>query len=386
MSILLKEAAAAAKAAKAIFEKADREGREMTAEEKVEFQAKYSEATSKKSAHDTAVKSEASKDASVLAQAKALADLVGGPGQPPGGGRHWAKDAALEVNRQMRRADGQKAVVTGTYGIPNVIDADVVSIGRVPTSLLDLLDVVGAKSDGSGGNTFSYLRQTVRTNNAAVVADNATKPTSVATKEEIEDRFRVIAHLSEAIPKRYFDDDRDLESWLESEMEYMLLRALEAEILSGDGTGEHFTGILETSGIVTQAFSNSMFESARKAKTTLVSSGYAPTAYVLNPVEDEAADLAQDAQDRFYADGPFASGARTLWGLPRVVSTAVPAGTILLGDWKLAQLIVREDAELSVDASGVLFEKNQVKLRYEGRYGLAVKQPAAFAEIAATGV
>jgi len=29
----------------------------------------------------------------------------------------------------------------------------------------------------------------------------------------------------------------------------------------------------------------------------------------------------------------------------------------------------------------VLFEKNQVKLRYEGRYGFAVLRPSAFVEI-----
>lgn len=44
---------------------------------------------------------------------------------------------------------------------------------------------------------FSYLRQTVRTNNAAPVATGALKPTSISTLARVESRLRVIAHLSD---------------------------------------------------------------------------------------------------------------------------------------------------------------------------------------------
>lgn len=67
------------------------------------------------------------------------------------------------------------------------------------------------------GNSFSFLRQTVRTNSAAPVADVALKPTSVYSLAEIEDRVRVIAHLSEPVPERYFADLSALEDFLRSE-------------------------------------------------------------------------------------------------------------------------------------------------------------------------
>jgi hypothetical protein len=46
--------------------------------------------------------------------------------------------------------------------------------------------------------------------------------------------------------------------------------------------------------------------------------------------------------------------------VPIVATTAVAAGTAVLGDWNYLQLIVREDAQLAVDQSGTLFQTNPV--------------------------
>ncbi|MFF1883546.1 phage major capsid protein [Pseudarthrobacter sp. NPDC058196] len=70
-----------------------------------------------------------------------------------------------------------------------------------------------------------------------------------------------------------------------------------------------------------------------------------------------------------------------LWKVPRVPTTAVPAGTTLLGDWQQAQVIVREDATLALDRPGVNFTKNLMTMRLEGRFGFAVKRPNAFVEV-----
>jgi hypothetical protein len=59
----------------------------------------------------------------------------------------------------------------------------------------------------------------------------------------------------------------------------------------------------------------------------------------------------------------------------------VSVGSAIAGDWRYAELVVRQDATLDIDTSGTLFTKNQARLRYEGRYGLAVKRPAAFASV-----
>jgi hypothetical protein len=42
---------------------------------------------------------------------------------------------------------------------------------------------------------------------------------------------------------------------------------------------------------------------------------------------------------------------------------------------------VRADASVRADGSGDPFQKDQVQLRYEGRYGFGVLRPSAIAEV-----
>lgn len=58
-----------------------------------------------------------------------------------------------------------------------------------------------------GQPEFAYLRQTVRTNNAAVVAEGAAKSTSVYSLTRSEDKPDVVAHLSEGVPRYWFTDN-----------------------------------------------------------------------------------------------------------------------------------------------------------------------------------
>lgn len=378
---LLAKAADAAKAARTIAEKAHAENRPLSTSERAQFDAKFREATETKAAADRA-----KTDESVMTQANDLARLIGMPhGAGGSAGSHWAKDSAERIFKAMPGPDGQKALVSGTVGVANVIDPEVVRIGTVPTAILDLMEKIPDTSPGMGGNTFSYLRETVRTNNAAPVADGALKPTSVFTAAEVEDRYRVIAHLSEPTPIRYFTDYSLLEDFLRAEMEYGLELALEAQVVSGAGTGENFTGLLNTSGTLSvAAVTGDLIATLRKAITQLQVNGTpGPTAFVLNPTDAEKLDLVREGAStgQYLLGGPGSKTDQTLWSIPRVASTAVTAGTAILGDWNYAKLIVREGANVALDFSGDNFTKNLATMRVEGRYGLAIKRPAAFAKI-----
>jgi hypothetical protein len=67
--------------------------------------------------------------------------------------------------------------------------------------------------------------------------------------------------------------------------------------------------------------------------------------------------------------------------IKRVVSTSIPVGTALLGDFSKLKIFVRRDATLALDSSGTLFTSNQFVARAEGRYGIGVLRPSAFAKI-----
>lgn len=418
----LKAAALAeVQAAGAIAEKADAERRSLTAPELAQHQAHM-----KKGQELLDRLTTDNRDREVTAAAKSLAAEIGGraPDGAPGpgyNGHHYGrKDPQMKTTaewgaaalKSVRTAAGTeragvKALVSGTIGVADPISPEVVAMPSAPRTLLDLLrggtgqDGTEAEpyryesseqhagslvyGDGDGrGNTYSFLRQTVRENNAAPVADGALKPTSLYSLEEVEGRYRVIAHLSEPVPQRFFHDDGSLGTFLAREMANGLAEELEAQALNGDGVGENFTGILSTSGIQSQAWAGDLFTTTRKALTSLQAYGVTPTAWALNPMDAELFDLAREGagDGAFLLGGPgTAAGTAALWALPRVTSVAVPRGTGVLADWNSARLLTRQDATLHVDAGGEHFTHNTAQFRLEGRYGLAVQRPAGFVSV-----
>lgn len=344
----------------------------------------------------------------------ALGGPVGSKSVEPVGRKAWGKTALKSVREAMGRQDGSKALVSGSVTLSNPVSPGVTPLGAVPTSVLDLLrgenpagmtdadygaELAGYRpthesgqqleasilngGNGGGGNTYTFLRQTVRDSKAGPVADGAQKPTSIYTFEEIEDRYRVIAHLSEPVPLRFFHDDRALGDFLANEMGYGLEVATEGQALTGDGTGENFTGILNTGGILAQAWAVDLLTTLRKAVTALQVSGVDPSALVLHPTDAERVDLLREGEGtgKYLIGDPAGDAAQALWRVPRVTSVAVPVGTAVLGDWEGAELLPRQEATLHVDTGGALFDKNQARFRVESRSGLAVKRPGAFVKV-----
>lgn len=412
---LREEALAAGHAAYGVTHRAVDENREMTPTEKAEHERYLKKAREAKERLDHTIR-----DQDVHTQAKALAAEIGGAPNTsttsPNGSPMTAMKSRAEWGatalKSVRTAAGTeragiKALVSGTIGVPDPISPEVVAMPSEPRTILDLLRGGTGTSDGNAaytyetaehhagslvygdgdgrGNTYSFLRQTVRENNAAPVADGAQKPTSLYTLEEVEGRYRVIAHLSEPVPQRYFHDDASLGTFLATEMANGLEDALQAQALNGNGTGENFTGILHTSGIQAQAWAGDLFKTTRQALTKLQVYGITPTAWALNPVDAETFDLLREGtagDGAFLLGGPGTSAGTTgLWNLPRVASTAVPQGSAVLADWTAARLLTRQEATLHVDAGGVHFHENTAQFRLEGRYGLAVQRPAAFVSV-----
>lgn len=381
---LKNSAAAAAKRAREIAEKADGENRSLTAAEESDYRKAMGEARHHLDRLET-VKSEEA----IMTDIRALADEL--DGRAPGGqGRRkslhspWAKATAERISRAMTaEADGQKALVSGSIGVPVPIETGIVAMSDTPRTLLELIPVRPLTGGFGTGNSFNFLRQTVRNHQASVVPDGAVKPTSIYTIQEIEDRVRVLATLSEPVPERYLADYGNLEDFLASEMEAGIQLALEDQVLNGDGTGENLMGILATSGVITQAFATDRLTSIRKGLTALQVYGITPTALVLHPTDLEALDLlrADGPTGAFLLGDPAGDSAANIWRVPRIPSTAVAPGTAILGDFDQAEIILRENATLAVDRSGELFTKNLVVLRLEGRFGFAVKRPNAFVEI-----
>lgn len=311
----------------------------------------------------------------IEAELHRVLDTATGSTGPATHGRAWATEAAEQLIDHS--APHKAALVTAPIEVPSLIEPGAV---RLPENPARLVDVLVNRRPLEESVVFEFLRQSTRDNQAAPVADLDTKPTSTFTLTPVEDRAKVIAHLSEPVPLRYLMDSEDLVDFLEAELRNGVLDALELEVIDGDGTGEHFTGILNTVGTTTVLFDTDALTTARKARTALEVLHEQPTAWVLSPSDAETFDLAREETSGMYLGG--SAGLANIFGdIPRVISTSVPQGTALLGDWSQTRLYVRETLMLRADGSGDLFDTNAFKLRAEGRYGFAVLRPQAFAVV-----
>jgi HK97 family phage major capsid protein len=260
----------------------------------------------------------------------------------------------------------------------------------------------------SAGNTTSdsieYVRMLSQTNNAAPVpeaistlpvgtgtggtataVDAGVKPESGFTFEKLSTVVKTVAHWIPAT-KRSLSDAAQVRTLIDTFLRYGLEEEFEDQLISGNGTGENLLGLNSTSGVQTQVApitNEDVFTVTRRARRKVKVGGRAiPTAFVLNPIDWENIELARDTNKQFYGGGPFAQTPNTLWGLPVVESEAVAAGTGWVADWRMGIIWDREQASIqATDAHADFFIRNLVAILAELRCGFAILRPAAFCKI-----
>jgi HK97 family phage major capsid protein len=253
-----------------------------------------------------------------------------------------------------------------------------------PLTITDIITIGETSSD-----TVEYVRVGSATNNAAPVAEAAAtgdgsgvKPESALPMSLVSETVKTIAHWIPAT-NRALADAGQLRTLIDSFLRYGLEEELEDQILTGSGSGENFTGVLNVSGTTAQAWDTNILTTTRKARTKVRVTGRArPTAYVLNPTDWETVDLLQDNEARYYFGGPSQIGQPRLWGLPVVESEGMTQGTGVVADWKLAVLWNRMQTMISMSNShSDFFVRNLVAILAEMRAAFGVLRPAAFVEM-----
>jgi HK97 family phage major capsid protein len=300
---------------------------------------------------------------------------------------------------------GLSRTSAGAFIVPDRTDI-VEMLGRRPLRLRDLCAKRQTTSD-----IVEYVAETSHTNAAAPVAEatSSAPPTLPALdgnalaaganlvnnpgggyKPEGAWAFQVkqatVKTIAEWVPisKRALADVAQLEGLINDELQLDIEEAEDNQFLNGDGTGENHTGILNTSGIQTQAFVTDIFTSLRKGITKARTVGRVqPNAILVSPAVKEQIELTKDGMGRFYYAGPFNTGISTLWGLPVVDSEIMPDTHGLVGDFNKAVIWDREQTSVTMtDSHADFFVRNLVAILAEERNAFAVTRPTAFVKTA----
>ncbi len=265
------------------------------------------------------------------------------------------------------------------------------TIDMVDRNRLSLLNLI---SRGQTAGNFEYVQITGVTRNAAVVPES-TGPADSAALKPLSDMATTLADAKVFtyadgydVTNQLLADAPAFASYMNNELEYSLDNVIEDKLLNGSGTGGNPKGILNTSGVQQQNYENpddltdetvamAFVKAVRRAITKVTRlPGGTVDAVLLSPEMDEAIDLLQDGNERFYGQGPFSSGPQTLWGRPRVTSERLVDTNALLGDFKQIALLDREGLSITAfNQHKDYAQRNMVYVRAELRAAQVIWKP-----------
>lgn len=404
--------------AKGIAEKAKGENRGLTTEEQQEIGAHLTEV---KTINEALVAEAKSKE--LMGQLDAMAISVPEAYQKGGDGanapqlslgEHFIKHAhgaMVEAKGQQgktfvapdwgtKAATDPQAVGGWTAGTPFLTEFDrtIVRALRIRLTVADLL------SQGTiSGNAISYLVEAAMEGNFTTVDEGAAKPQiHFVNPTQVTDALKKIAGFIK-LTDEFIDDADFLVTEINNRLLYQLGYFEEQQLLSGNGTGTNLLGLLNRSGIQTEAsasfattprdWPDAIFRGMTKVS---VNSGFPPDGLVINPLDYQTFRLQKDNNQQYYGGGFFQGSYGELgvgiminpplWGLKTVVTPAIAQGTVAVGAFQSVATVYRKGG-VRVEAAtqhASDFTSNLVTIRAEERVALAVRVPLGICKVTLT--
>lgn len=248
-------------------------------------------------------------------------------------------------------------------------------------------------------NTIYYPKEDLYVNAADMVGEEGEKPEATLDISSGSAPVKKIAVLIK-VTDEMWDDFPMLRDYINMRLRFMVEQREEDQLLNGLGTGDDITGILNTSGILTQAKGgdtnlDAIHKAITKVRTPASNvGGYEPDGLVIHPTDWQILRLSKDSNNQYFGGGPFFGEYGVgnymlfppVWGLRPVVTTAIAAGTALVGAFKLgAQIFQRSGVDVKTfDQNEDDVNFNRKTIRVEERLALAVYRPSAFCTV--TGI
>ena len=297
----------------------------------------------------------------------------------------------LEAPEFKAATDTQMVGTAGLSGAFGPLLTDVDRSGVWPKR--ERLVVADLLASGSlAGNAITYPVYGALEGGTATVAEGAAKsqlhlpdPTwKTDALSEIAGWFKMSDLMAE---------DLDfIVSEINSAAVYDLALKEEQQLLGGDGVSPNLRGLLNRSGIQTATKGadtsvDAILKSINKVQTA---TGFAADGVVINPTDYEAIRLLKDANGQYLAGGPF-TGAYgqggvilepPIWGRRTIVTTAITAGSCLVGAFGTAKVFRKGGVRVeSTNSNENDFVTDKITVRLRERLALQVKYPAAFVKL-----
>jgi HK97 family phage major capsid protein len=238
-----------------------------------------------------------------------------------------------------------------------------------------------------------YVRHTSTTGSPALVAEGAVKPELVLNVDYVDAAVvKLAAHVG--VSEEIIDDWDTFYSYVQQEIVAQVIDVENAEVLAGNGTSGHLTGLSHVSGILTHDATAdtgtgvTAIDSIEKSIAALRTGPSLAVAnlLVLHPNTWSALRRLKDTSGRFLFIGsdsdPTQAEANSIFGVNVLVTTQQAAGSALLLDTtKFGRALVRSPLTLKVGYTQDDFVRNIVRVIAEERFVLQVERPSAVLQV-----
>lgn len=272
-------------------------------------------------------------------------------------------------------------------------------IGGVTETLFQRLTIADILPSGTTGtNSLRYTVEGTATSGADTVSEGAAKPASDLALSTVDEPVQKIATVL-TVSDEMLEDAPAVQSYINGRLSLFVKIAEEDQLIRGTGTPPDISGFYDRAINVYArgTVDNNAVALFKAINNTRGSSLLDVDAVFMHPTNWSTTRLLQDANNQFYGGGPFTSaygGAQgpssanqlvrdSIWNVPVIITTAVGAGTALLGAFSQAAQLFRRGG-LTVEATNShsdYFFKNLVAIRAEQREALAVYRPSAFTQV-----
>lgn len=313
-------------------------------------------------------------------ESKQFTDFTGGPRSAGS----TSPFMTLDVDRIYGKRRGFDALTktildTATsWNIQNIRLPEVLTPGAQQPTVASLMP-----EGRTSGNAILYMEETTTTSNAAETAESGTKPEAAMVFTQRTSTVRKIA-VSLPVTDESLEDIPFIESYIDTRLSFFIRQREDLQLLVGDGAGSNLRGLLNVSGINTQAAGadNNQDAILKGIVKLQVASFFAADAVVMHPNNWQTMRLAKDDVGNYLFGPPNLTGAEQVFGYRIVKTTAMTANTALAGAFRAcAEVFRRSDLSLQVGWINDQFTKNQRTILVEERLALVPFRPSGFTAI-----
>lgn len=318
------------------------------------------------------------RDARVMLPPKSIGEMFvesdAYSGRPKGQG--YGPQSVLETGPSLQATLFQR---TAGWAPESLRTGTVVPFATRPIQVTDLFSQAETTSAA-----VVYMEETTFTNNAAERAEAGAYVESALALTQRTVNVQTVG-TSLPITDEQLADVAQARTYVDGRVGFFVQQRLDSQLINGDGNTPNIVGILNVSGLQTQAKGtdpapDAIFKAAQKVRVT----GRAfPSASVIHPDNWTTVRLLRTADGIYIWGSPSEPGPDTIWGLQVVQSDVIASGTGLVGDFSpaMVQLFVRQGLDVQVGYVNDDFKKGQQTIRAGVRVANVIYRGSAFCTV-----